>query len=104
VINFEQVEPRLSAPRPLGEEAGVRRELLCQNQYFTTERVFMDTATRFRGRLDGKTFEIWGALEGRVRVNDVALKAVQFCLLPAALGPYTITAETPATLLRSYVS
>jgi mannose-6-phosphate isomerase len=104
VINFAQVEPALSPPQPLGEEAGVRRVLLCQNRYFTTERVTMDVATRFSGRLDGSTFEIWGALEGKVRVNEVELTAVQFCLLPAALGRYTITAETPATLLRTYVS
>ena len=104
VINFAQVEPTLSVPQPLGEEAGVKRALLCQNRYFSTERVTMDVATRWSGKLNGSTFEIWGALDGKVRVNEVELTAVQFCLLPAALGRYTITAETPATLLRTYVS
>jgi hypothetical protein len=82
----------------------VRRELLCRNQYFTTERVYLDADAAYSGDLDGSTLEIWGALEGQVLVNEVTLSAVQFCLLPAALGPYTVTARTPATLLRSYVS
>ena len=103
VSNFAQVEPRLGAARPLSDEAGVRRELLCENRYFTTERVIMAAGTTFDGELNGETFEIWGALEGQVLVNGVELTAVQFCLLPAALGAYTITAEGPATLLRTYV-
>jgi hypothetical protein len=33
----------------------------------------------------------------------VGITAVQFTLLPAALGDFTVRAHSPATLLRTYV-
>lgn len=104
VIDFQQVEPQLRSPELTSETGGVRRELLCANRYFVTERVTMPAGATFSGMLDGQTLEIWGVLTGEVRVNDVELKAIQFCLLPAALGNYAVTAESPATLLRTYVA
>jgi len=33
----------------------------------------------------------------------LTLGPVRFCLLPAAIGGFTVTAQTPAVLLRTYV-
>lgn len=103
VINFAQVEPQVRPPAVLHQEPGLRRELLCRNRYFTTERVTLAAGCRFTGVCDGETLEIWGVVAGRATVNGVELAAVRFCLLPAALGPYTVTAQEDATLLRTYV-
>jgi mannose-6-phosphate isomerase len=104
VIDFRQVERSLNQPIFISEHNGVRREQLCANRYFVTERVTMAAGATFAGMLDGRTLEIWGVLAGGALVNDIQLSAIQFCLLPAALGEYTITAESPATLLRTYVA
>jgi mannose-6-phosphate isomerase len=103
VINFEQVEPQLRPPALIGEENGVRRERLCANEYFVTERVTMEEGAVFNGECDGRTLEIWGVLEGAAVINEVTLEAIRFCLLPAALGAYTVTAETGVEMLRTYV-
>ncbi len=104
VINFEQVTTGLCQPRLLSEGDGVHRWQLCHNRYFVTERVEMAAGSLFNGRCDGSTLEIWGVIEGNVQVNDVGLTAVQFTLLPAALGNFSITAgHTNTTLLRTYV-
>ncbi|MCB8942960.1 MAG: class I mannose-6-phosphate isomerase [Ardenticatenaceae bacterium] len=103
VINFAQVAPGLCQPELLADHDGLRRWQLCHNRYFVTERVEMEPGTVFNGRCDGSTLEIWGVIEGSVVVNEVALTAVQFTLLPAALGPYQLTANTSTTLLRTYV-
>ncbi|MCA9954111.1 MAG: class I mannose-6-phosphate isomerase [Anaerolineales bacterium] len=104
VINFAQIAPSLCPPELLADENGVRRSLLCQTDYFVTERVEMVEGATFQGSCSGETLEIWGAIEGEVKINDVALSAVRFCLLPAALGDFSVTAVSPATLLRSYVA
>jgi mannose-6-phosphate isomerase len=102
VINFAQVEPSPSAPQAIGEHEGVRRERLCANEYFITERLMLDEGATFAGVCDGATLEIWGVLEGAATLNEVQLEAVQFCLLPAAMGAYSITARSETTLLRTY--
>ncbi len=103
VINFEQIAPKLCPPEPISEENGVKRSLLCKNNYFVTERVEMSAGSTFTGNCTGETMEIWGLIEGNVTVNDLALTAVRFVLLPAAIGEFSITATSGATLLRSYV-
>jgi mannose-6-phosphate isomerase len=103
VIDFGRVEPQIIPPTVLADDAGVRRELLCRNRYFTTERVTLAAGAALRGACTGDSLEIWGVLQGEVTVNELALSPVRFCLLPAALGPYTVQANTPATLLRTYV-
>ena len=56
------------------------------------------------GRCDGSTLEIWGVIKGSAEVNEVALEAVRFTLLPAAMGEFTVTATSDeVTLLRTYV-
>lgn len=104
VINFNQVEPQLSAPQPVAYQDGITITPLCSNQYFTTERVELAAGTTFDGECDGRTLEIWGVIEGEATVNDVALTAVQFTLLPAALGNFNIHTANGATFLRSYVA
>ena len=104
VINFEQIAPSLSAPKPLANEAGIDRSLLCQTDYFVTERVEMAIGAAYQGNGTGETLEIWGVTAGTVTVNDLELSAVRFVLLPAAMGKFVITAVSPATLLRSYVA
>ncbi len=104
VINFEQVEPTLCSPKLIDEADGVSRYQLCQNDYFTTERVVMESGAVYHGNCNGDTLEIWGVIEGQVNINEVALTAVQFTLLPAALGKFTVNAPQKATLLRIYVA
>lgn len=103
VIDFTAVEPQPVTPRLLADDGGVRRSLLCRNQYFTTERVEFEDAAEFSGELNGETLEIWGAIEGQIEVNGTSISAVQFTLLPAALGPYRVKATGRATCLRTYV-
>ncbi len=103
VIDFDRVEPQLVPPTLLAETPGLRRELLCRNRYFTTERVTLAAGAEFRGACTGASLEIWGVIEGQVTINELSLDAVRFCLLPAALGEYAVTANTPATLLRTFV-
>ncbi|MAU00730.1 MAG: mannose-6-phosphate isomerase [Anaerolineaceae bacterium] len=104
VIDFEQIAPELCPPERIASENGVRRSLLCKTDYFVTERVEMAAGSTFQGNCTGETLEIWGITQGDVIVNDLALSAVRFVLLPAAMGEFTITAVSPATLLRSYVA
>ena len=104
VINFEQVAPTICPPELISDDNGIQRRLLCRNEYFVTERVEMAAGATFSGNCNGDTLEIWGLLAGEVAINDVALKPVQFTLLPAALGEFGVTAVTPATLLRTYVA
>jgi mannose-6-phosphate isomerase len=103
VINFAQVEPILHPAQPLSDEAGVREWQLCANRYFVTERIEMAVGAVFQGNCNGASLEIWGCIEGEAEVNGVRLTAVRFALLPAALGLFAVTAQTPTTLLRSYV-
>lgn len=104
VINFDQVEPALHSPKPLSKENGIEREELCRNQYFVTERVKMTAGSQFVGECDGSTLEIWGVVEGDAQVNEVSVSAVQFILLPAALGSFIVKAQSDGVLLRSYVN
>jgi mannose-6-phosphate isomerase len=103
VIDFQRVEPQIVPPALLAEEPGLRRELLCRNRYFTTERVTLAAGAEFRGTCMGESLEIWGVIEGQATVHELTLDAVRFCLLPAALGKCVVTARTGATLLRTYV-
>lgn len=103
VIDFSANDSRLTTPLLLTEYDGVRRELLCRNQYFTTERIEFEDGKSFSGMLDGSTLEIWGVLNGEISINTVDLHEVQFTLLPATLGPYQVHAYGAATCLRVYV-
>ncbi len=103
VINFEQVEPKLSPPKLISDNEGIRRSTLCKNSYFTTEKIEMGAGTHYHGNCLGETLEIWGLIEGQASINEVALNAVQFTLLPAALGKFEVVAKTDTLFLRTYV-
>lgn len=107
VINFGQVEPALVPPRLVADGDGIKQFELCRNRYFVTERVELAAGATFAGHCDGRSLEIWGAVSGEAVVTGggtaVELTAVQFTLLPAAMGHFTVTSPTPSTLLRTTV-
>ena len=104
VINFEQVEPKVVAPKLIEDRSGIRRSLLCRNHYFVTERVEMAAGSVFEGHCNGDSLEIWGVLKGAVRLNELSLDAVQFVLVPAAMGKFNVATDDNAILLRTYVA
>ncbi len=104
VIDFDLVKPDICPATLVAEGDGMRRWELCRNRYFVTERVELDPGAAFRGRCDGATLEIWGIIAGCTAVNEVALDAVRFALLPAALGDFAVVAHEATTLLRTYVA
>ncbi len=106
VLNFDLVAPAATRPM-LIEENGLRREELARCPYFVTERLALPAGGRFAGACTGETFEIWGVMEGVAEVQwagaPVTLSAVDWALLPAALGNFALVATSaaaPATLLR----
>jgi mannose-6-phosphate isomerase len=108
VINFDQVEPALPQPQLVQEEKGLQRFVLCQNGYFTVERLEMAPGKVFYGRADGASLEIWGTIRGTAVVagngHAASLPAVRFSLIPAALGVFAVTAGLGgAGVLRAYV-
>lgn len=107
VINFTQVAPPLPRPQSRPAPAGQRREVLCRNRYFTVERLELPAGAQWDGVCDGRSLEIWGVLSGRASLvsqgGRVNAPAVTFTLLPAALGPFQVQAESNTQLLRTYV-
>ena len=101
VIDFEQVERDFVEPKLVSEENGIKTTILCQNEYFITERIFMDADVEYTGNCDGATLEIWGILEGSATLNDMELSPIQFILLPAQMGEYTLIAKEGCILLRA---
>lgn len=103
VVDFDKVEPSLGMPILLEKTSGICRSLLCHNRYFSTELVEVDAGAEFTEQLNGDTLEIWGVIRGQIRVNDLSISAVNFTLLPAALGQYRLISDTGAVCLRTYV-
>ena len=101
VINFEQVEPTMPEPVILSDEKGIKTTLLCDNEYFITERIFMEEGAVFTGNCDGSSMEIWGILKGKAQIGEMKLSPIQFILLPAQLGAFEIQATEETTLLRT---
>ena len=102
VSRFDQVNLTLLPPQVVEEQGGLKREKLCINSTFTTERIYLEPGAVFEGNCDGSTLEIWGVLEGLADVAGITLDPVQFALLPAALGAYQIQTSEGAVLLRAY--
>ena len=106
VINFDMIRPQAYTPVVVSEGEGIRRSEISRCPYFCVEEVRLDRGASYRSRCDGGTFEIWGCVSGEAVVqwsaDPVTLPAVQFVLLPAALGRFCLRAERPATLLRAY--
>ena len=103
VLDFESVEPQTLPPVVI-EAGGIARELIGKCSYFETERLQMQTSQTFEGTCGGSTYEIWGVLQGSIVVTSdsepVILHAVDWVLLPASLGSYTVEATSDATLIR----
>ena len=102
VSRFDQVGLRVMPPQVIEEQGGMKRQKLCVNSTFTTERIYLEPGAVFEGNCDGSTLEIWGVLEGQADVAGISLDPVRFALLPAALGPYAIKTMDGAVLLRAY--
>ena len=95
-------------PRVVRDRGGVRREVVADCAHFVVERVTIEAGTRLEAALDGETFEIWGVLAGEAVVEHaqgaLAVEAVRFALLPAAMGAFAVRAGAEAvTALRAYL-
>ena len=102
VINYNQISPLLPQPITVHDDP-YSIERLCQNQYFTTERITLPKGKEISGNCNGSTLEIWGVLSGSIDVAGYEMKPVTFVLFPAAMGGYKIRANEGATLLKTYV-
>jgi mannose-6-phosphate isomerase len=105
VINFDQAEPVLSIPQLSWRQDGICAYLLCQNDYFITERLEFAPGTTYRGYNNGESMEIWGIIEGDATIEGgglaVNIYQVRFVLLPAAMGRFTVRARSSAQFLRT---
>ena len=103
VIDFNQVKKALPLPQEKESEIGFSVENLCRNQYFTTDRYYLEEGATIDGLCDGSTLEIWGLLSGTIKLNGEEMNRINFVLLPASMGPYEIKANEASVLLRTYV-
>lgn len=103
VINYDQIGCQLPVAELVEKNAFFSREVLCRNPYFTTERILFDAQGTYSGNCDGSTFEIWGVLSGKAEISGQQLTTIQFTLLPANLGSFSVTAAQDSKLLRAYV-
>ena len=112
VSNFGQPAAGIVQPRLISEAAGVVRRELIRNRYFVVEKIVLSPGSVFQGLCDGSTLEIWGCMTGEVAIEcdaaaPLALSAIRFGLLPAALGAFAITASAtasaPSVCLRAYL-
>jgi len=107
VIDWKQIEPIKVDPVLLSERDGITRSLLVDCPQFTVERIQLAEGAGFAGRCDGRTFEIWGCMQGASTVRwagkPIRAEAIRFVLLPAVLGDYSLRAEVESTLLRVYI-
>jgi mannose-6-phosphate isomerase len=104
VININQVRSNLPIAKIMEETHQLKREILCRNPYFTTERIIAKQALAFSGNCDGSSLEIWGVISGEAHIAGFTLNKVQFCLLPAAMGNYSLQAQPGTVLLRVYTA
>ena len=107
VIDWEGDAPGIVAPETLSEGDGVRHQRLVSSPQYALEQIDLAAGAVYEGACTGETFEIWGCIVGEVELawqgEPLALDAIGFVLLPAALGAFRITAREPARLLRSYL-
>jgi len=102
VIDFEQIKSVLPESTIIRNNAHVLVERLCQNAYFSTERVIFKQNWTYQGCCDGTSFEIWGVIKGEANIAGEKVIAVEFCLLPANLGKFSINATIDSVLLRVF--
>jgi mannose-6-phosphate isomerase len=86
------------------KDGALTKTFIAACQYFLTER--WDFAQPVEPQTSGQHFEILVALEGSGRIRfatgDVEYGPAQAWLLPAALGKFEMTPNTPTSLLRTY--
>lgn len=102
VINFQQINTMLAVPDIIEKTERVQRERLCQNAYFTAERVSIKQGAEYLGCCDGSTLEIWGCISGQASIAGTFIEEVGFCLLPASLGNFSIQTQSDSVLLRLF--
>jgi mannose-6-phosphate isomerase len=112
VSDFAQRGAGIVQPALLSDAAGVVRSELVRNRYFVVEELVLSPGSAFQGHCDGSTLEIWGCVQGDVTIvcdaaPPLALPAIRFGLLPAALGGFAIAvsavASAPSVCLRAYL-
>ena len=107
VIDFQQDPPGPIVPVLAGTYEGITRYELTRCQYFVVERVSLESGATYAGRTEGKTFEIWGTIDGQARLSwddgSISLPTIRFCLVPACLGGFSIRSAVPTTMLRVYL-
>ena len=69
VIDFGPAPAAPIPPTPVSERNGLRVDELVACDKFVVERVRLAAGTAFAGECDGSTFELWGAVEGRARLE-----------------------------------
>jgi mannose-6-phosphate isomerase len=107
VIEFGLVNAEPARPVVLLDDQAMGVEQLVTNRYFEVERLKMPVGGAFFGLAEGETFEVFGVLEGRARLEwdgePVIAEAVDWVLVPADLGEFQVVAEADSTLLRVFV-
>ncbi len=103
-INFDSTDLKLTPPKLIEKNDQWTKELLCDNKYFSIERIKCHKDSLISGTCDGSTMEIWGVIDGRAYIQDEELSAVKFCLLPAVIGDYSVKSSENSTLLRIFSS
>jgi mannose-6-phosphate isomerase len=107
VIDFERQVCAPVIPHSLGKAEGVDRQELVRNPCFVVEEILLEPGAAYRGVCDGSTLEIWGCVQGGVRVHwagkPIDLPAIRYALLPAHLGEFAVTAGGASSCLRVYL-
>ncbi len=105
VVNFDDRESPLI--QPLKEKSGENEvQLLADCPAFTVE--LLRLKEDYRDSCRGRSFQVLIGLEGEGTIETgghrTSLSPGEFVLLPAYLGPYTITPRDNLKILKSYVS
>lgn len=106
VIDYNMIRPQASKPSVIQDSDRIYRAEIAHCPYFVVEEIRLSAGASYKGLCDGSTFQIWGCISGQAEIRweeeALPLCAVQFALLPAALGGFSLHANEPATLLRAY--
>ncbi|MDD4017626.1 MAG: class I mannose-6-phosphate isomerase [Kiritimatiellae bacterium] len=100
-IDWSLPSPHMVTPSESGRDSGARWSAVVSCPFFTLRK--LDLAAPHKVAMDGTTFHALFVSAGRVNVatdgGSVALNAGSSALIPASADEYTLTPETPATLL-----
>jgi mannose-6-phosphate isomerase len=105
-IDFSDFEPKKTQPR-VENAAGNGLWRLVECEQFHVHK--LDVRNAWAQRCDGASFQVLGCVAGEIGIltpdgREERLVTGEFVLLPAALGPYTLTPLTErAEALRAFV-